>query len=415
METIDVSPVKKEKIKLTKPELKLALLISLVQFVNVLDFMMVMPMGPDFARALAIPLSDLGLIGGSYTAAAALSGFLGSFFLDRFPRKKTLLVLLAGLALGTAFGGIATNFTTLLLARIFAGLFGGPATSVSFSIIGDEISNQKRGQAMGLVMGSFSLASILGVPFGLECARMFGWRAPFFILTFLITLVIFFTAYKLPRSSRVLQKAATLFEWASFKSLLTRKENWLSYISMGLGMFGGFMIIPNISAYFQENLGFPRNQLGILYFIGGIASLASMQVCGFLVDKFGAFFVTAISSAILCFDIYFGYHEASKLLPPAVLFVLFMLGMSIRGVAISSLATRVPKPQERARFMSFQSAIQHISSSLGAFVSSYFLTVGLDGKLQNMPFVATLSLISILFIPFVVYPLEKKVRRMENA
>jgi hypothetical protein len=37
-------------------------------FVNVLDFMMVMPLGPDFAAALDIPTSHLGYIGGSYTA-----------------------------------------------------------------------------------------------------------------------------------------------------------------------------------------------------------------------------------------------------------------------------------------------------------------------------------------------------------
>jgi hypothetical protein len=45
-------------------------LIGAVQFVNILDFVMVMPMGPDFAAALHIPSSSLGYIGGAYTAAA---------------------------------------------------------------------------------------------------------------------------------------------------------------------------------------------------------------------------------------------------------------------------------------------------------------------------------------------------------
>lgn len=53
-------------------------LVGAVQFVNILDFMMVMPMGPDFARALGIDQSKLGYIGGSYTAAASVSGLLGS-------------------------------------------------------------------------------------------------------------------------------------------------------------------------------------------------------------------------------------------------------------------------------------------------------------------------------------------------
>src|SRR5699024_5894872 len=65
-------------------ERAVVLLVAMVQFVNILDFMMVMPMGPDFAAALGIPLSRLGLIGGSYTFAAMVSGLAGSLFLDRF-------------------------------------------------------------------------------------------------------------------------------------------------------------------------------------------------------------------------------------------------------------------------------------------------------------------------------------------
>src|SRR2546426_12413880 len=55
-------------------------LVGAVQFINVLDFMMVMPLGPDFAAHLGIPTSHLGYIGGSYVAAAAVAGLLGGLF-----------------------------------------------------------------------------------------------------------------------------------------------------------------------------------------------------------------------------------------------------------------------------------------------------------------------------------------------
>src|SRR5690348_13105039 len=44
-----------------QPERAVVLLVAAVQFVNILDFVMVMPMGPDFAAALGIPASKLGL------------------------------------------------------------------------------------------------------------------------------------------------------------------------------------------------------------------------------------------------------------------------------------------------------------------------------------------------------------------
>ena len=39
-------------------------LLAFVQFVNILDFMMVMPLGPDFSTELGIATSNLGIVGG---------------------------------------------------------------------------------------------------------------------------------------------------------------------------------------------------------------------------------------------------------------------------------------------------------------------------------------------------------------
>ena len=76
-------------------ERTLLALLAGVQLVNVLDFMMVMPLGPDFAAALGIPLSRLGLVGGAYTAAAACAGLAGTLVLDRFDRRSALATALA--------------------------------------------------------------------------------------------------------------------------------------------------------------------------------------------------------------------------------------------------------------------------------------------------------------------------------
>src|SRR5690349_19337256 len=78
-------------------ESRLLLLLGAVQFINVVDFVMVLPLGPDFARALGIPAHQLGLVAGSYTAAAAIVGLLAASFLDRFDRRRALLVAMLGL------------------------------------------------------------------------------------------------------------------------------------------------------------------------------------------------------------------------------------------------------------------------------------------------------------------------------
>ena len=98
-------------------------LLAAVSFVNILDFMMVMPLGPDFARDLGIATSKLGIIAGSYTAAAAVAGVVGAMFLDRFDRRQALAVAMLGLVTATALGGLAVGLGTLVAARVLAGLF----------------------------------------------------------------------------------------------------------------------------------------------------------------------------------------------------------------------------------------------------------------------------------------------------
>src|ERR1700682_4919573 len=155
-------------------ELAVVLLVAAVQFVNILDFVMVMPMGPDFAAALGIPSSGLRLIGGSYTAAAAVRGLVSSLFLDRFDRRPALGICMVGLVVGTALGGLANDLTTLMIARMVAGAFGGPATSLAFSIVADVVPPERRGRATGVVMGAVSIAQVFVVPSVLGLQRALG-------------------------------------------------------------------------------------------------------------------------------------------------------------------------------------------------------------------------------------------------
>ena len=393
-------------------ERAVVLLVAAVQFVNILDFVMVMPMGPDFAAALGIPASKLGLIGGSYTAAAAISGLACSFFLDRFDRRPALGVAMLGLVAGTAMGGLATGMPSLLAARIVAGLFGGPATSLSFSIIADVVPAQRRGTAMGIVMGAFSIASVLGVPAGLEAARHFGWRAPFIGVAGLGLCIAVCAVFLLPplRGHLLLRK-----ENVSLTHLFRQRNVLLSWTMTFFVMAAGFSIIPNISAYVQYNLGYPRAHLGLLYLYGGAVSFFSTQAAGRLIDKFGSFRIGTIGTALLVFAITGGFVLTPPLLPVAGIFIAFMLAMSFRNVSYNTLTSRVPQSNERARFMSIQSAVQHGASACGAFASSQILSELPGGLLVGMDQVAFVSIGLTLTLPLFLYAVESAVRRRETT
>jgi predicted MFS family arabinose efflux permease len=395
-------------------ERKLIFLIGAVQFINTLDFMMVMPLGPDFALALGIPSSDLGLVGGSYTAAAAVAGMAGAFFLDRFDRRRALAVALAGLVLGTAAGGLATGLPTLLAARVIAGAFGGPATSLALAIISDAVPPERRGRAMGAVMGAFSVASVLGVPAGLELARVGDWRTPFFTVAALGAVLAAAAMAVLPPQRAHLsgeRRGAPM----PFRELLSRPVVLCSLAGTAVAVIANFALIPNLSAYFQFNRGYPREHLGLLYMIGGAISFGTMRLAGYLTDRRGAPAVTVFGSAAFIAVLLVGFIYPVDALPVLAIFIGFMVSQGFRFVPMQALSSRVPAPRERARFMSAQSAVQHLASSAGAMIGAQMLAEQPGGALVGVDDLAWFAVATSVALPAILYAVDRLVRAREAA
>ena len=394
------------------PERRLLFLIGAVLFVNILDFMMVMPLGPDFARALGIPTSQLGLVGASYTAAAAVAGMAGALVLDRFDRRKALGVVLAGLVIGTAAGALATGLASMLAARIVAGAFGGPATSLSLAIVSDVVPAERRGRAMGSVLGAFAVASVLGVPAGLELAQLGGWRLPFLAVAGLGAILAGTAVLVLPplevhlRAGRGAPSAAV--------EVLRRPTALLALLAMAALMTGQFALVPNIAAYWQFNLAYPREHLGLLFVLGGLVSFGAMRLAGQLADRVG---VAASAAAATVF--YLGVLFAAFIFPARepqalALFVTFMAASSFRMVPMQALSSRVPGATERAGFLSLQSVVQHLGSAVGAFTASRMLWQLPASRLGGMDRVAWLAAALAAAVPGLLWLLEVRVRRGEG-
>ena len=396
----------RRNLHLTTEERRVVALLAFVQFVNILDFMMVMPLGPDFSAELGIPTSNLGIIGGSYTLSAAITGLLSAFLLDRFPRKTALMTVIAGLALSTAAGAFSTGLASLLAARIVAGAFGGPASALALAIVADSIPVRKRGRALAVVMGAFSFASIAGVPAGLEMARHGGWRAPFIGVGFMALLALlgtYFFMHEPPAHSK-----APALKWRKLIAHLSNRDTATALALAASVMFSGFIVIPNIAAFVQKNLDFPRDQMGMMYFVGGVASLVSMQIAGRATDRLGSTLTTWIGTGCILTALIFGFALHEPGFTPIVITALFMAGTSIRAISFNTLNSRLPTPNERGAFMSLQSTVQHLASASGAFVSSRLLTSNANGRLIGIENVATISVIVSLFVPFLVRALERR-------
>jgi hypothetical protein len=92
-----------------------------------------------------------------------------------------------------------------------------------------------------------------------------------------------------------------------------------------------------------------------------------------------------------------------------------MVTSSFRMVPMQALASRIPGPSERARFMSIQSCVQHLASSAGATLSSRVLSARPDGSLVGVESLASLTALMTALLPLVLLAVEKRVRSGESA
>jgi predicted MFS family arabinose efflux permease len=389
-------------------------LVGAVQFINVLDFMMVMPLGPSYARALGISTAHIGLIAGSYMAAAAVAGIVAARFLDRFDRRKALGFALFGLVAGTAAGALAEGLVSLVLARAIAGAFGGPATSISLSIVADVVPPARRGRAMGAVMGAFSVASVFGVYSAIEMAMRGGWRLPFIVVAAMGVVIIVLALWKMPSMRGHILHAGDAPR-LRLSALLADGTIRLALAMNALVMLTAFLVIPNIAPHLLQNFGFPFSGLRWAYMIGGATSFLIMRVAGHSIDRYGNAPVAAVGTAVMVGVLVFAFivPGAIGFTGVMVTFVLFMGGMSVRNVSMSSLSTRVPRADQRAGYMSLQSTAQHVSSATGSFVSSRLLHEAPDGRLAGISTVATISAVLALGLPPLLAAINKRVRARE--
>ena len=142
--------------------------------------------------------------------------------------------------------------------------FGGVAGTLCFSILADLVPESRRGRATALVSSGFSVSSILGVPAGLELARLGGWRAPFLVVGGLALLLALSARLILP------SLRGHMAPGAAAAPLPFDRRVAFSFAAFGLAILGNFLLVPNLSAFLMFNWGVSRDGLGLLYLAGAL-------------------------------------------------------------------------------------------------------------------------------------------------
>ncbi|HEY2157550.1 MAG TPA: MFS transporter [Isosphaeraceae bacterium] len=358
--------------------------LAAVQFTSIVDFMLVMPLGPQLMEQLGLSTTQFALIVSSYTFAAGAAGLVAAAVIERFGRKDAFLTVFVGFLLGTLCCGLAWSYPTLLAARVLTGAFGGVLGGMALAIIGDVFPGHRHGQATGALMSAFSAASVFGVPFGLAVGVAYGWQKPFLILAGLGTIVLVVAVRALPPLREHLEHRREVHPLREIWTALSLPNHLRAFALMSSLMLAGFVVVPFLATYMVKNVGVGESRLALGYIVGGLLTIVSSPVIGKLADRLGRLrvFLVVVPFSALMMIVATSLPRAPLALAISVMGV-FMVGMSGRMVPAMAMILGSIEPRRRGSFMSVNSSVQHISAAIGAYVGGLIVVDAADGSLLH--------------------------------
>jgi len=369
----------------------LLLTLAAVQFTVAVDFVIMMPLGPQLMRIFEIHTPAFNFAVSAYAGAAGVSGLGAAFFLDRFDRKTALLIIYAGFAIGTLLCALAPTFETLVFARALAGFFGGIVGGISLAMVGDLVPDARRASAVGTVMSAFSVAQVAGVPLGLYFADKLGWHVPFLLLAALSGIVWIFASVRLPKVRAHLRASRSETPLRRFLGILANANHLRAFALMSVITIGGFTIIPDLANYLISNVQLNSGELRWVYLVGGGATLFTMNGIGRLADQFGRMKIFTIM--MLCSIVAAFVSTHLPVVPVHVAVAastFFMISMTGRFVPAMAMITSSVEPGHRGGFMSVNSAVAQFSAASAATMAAWVIHDGANHQLLGFGKVAWL-------------------------
>lgn len=389
------------------------------QFLVMLGFTVILPIGPDIAVDLGLPVARLGLLASSYALAGFVTGLGSAGLLDRYDRRAPLTICLTLIGLATIGASYANSLPILMLMRAIAGGCGGICSALLTAIIADTIAAERRGRAFALVLGTGPLVSIIGLPMAIQLAAIANWRLPLLLLGAAALALMLIARFALPPMAAHLDNP---LRPAGFrlKGALLRPDFRAAAAGIFTMTIAFGLLTANNASLLLLNLHLPRDWLAIFYVVCGGITFALLRVVGRLMDRLGPLTLVLPAACSFSLGVLLSYVLPLGLAAGATAMCVVIMSISILSVSMTTLALQAPDPVERAGFGALLGALQYLASAVGAAVSSSILTDLPGPRLGNTHAVGLLAIGAAAIVPILARMLrghliaaQQKTRRPE--
>lgn len=277
---------------------------------------------PTIAQSLAISVPSASLLVSLYALSVAVSAPLLTAMTARWQRRNVLLFLMAIFVVGNFLAWQATNFSTLIGARIVTGLAHGVFFSIGSTIAMQLVTKEKAAAAIAMMFTGLTVALVTGVPLGAYIGQHFGWQTTFLavmslgVIAFIGALLFVPKNLQQPKPVKLMQQL----------DVIRSPRLLLVYAMTALGYGGTFVLFTFLSPMLQQLSGFNGNDVSLILVGYGIAVALGNTLGGKLADKLGTIrslkYIFSVQMLVL-FSFYFTAQSAW-----AVLISTMLLGLT---------------------------------------------------------------------------------------
>lgn len=339
---------------------RLLVVCAACAFLVGLDSLVVSPLVPAITSATHTAIDIGGLLVTAYAVVYAVTGPLFGPVSDRWGRKRMILAGLTVFAIGTALTGVGSSFALITLCRGLAGLGAAMMMPSVFAAVSDAFPPQRRGSAIGVVVGTLMASSVVGVPLGAFAADAVSWRTTFWGIAFLTFLVLLAAAAAIPFAppARQLPVGPVRAYLGQFRTALSNPSVLFVLLSTLLWWAGNQGMFANVGVFYARSFGLSTAQIGVVMLVAGLAGLAGNVLGGRLADRVGKRVVigtAGVGSAVAVLAL---TSLTSALIPAVAAQVLWVL---VFGLCQASLTTLVSEltPQARGTALTLNSSAQY--------------------------------------------------------
>lgn len=348
--------------------------LALGMFVIGTTSLSILGVGPALTRDLEIAPGAAGWLVTAFAATFAIAAPASQFALRQRLSPRTLIisgtVILAASLIWTA---AASEFSSLLVARIISALGGALITPTSAALAIASVPTERRGATLATVFAGFTLATVGGVPIVTWLTLLMDWRGAMAAIACAAVLFLLLVLLFLPNE----KSTAHSSEQAESQGVSYWKPAIILLATTGM-LAAQFTVYALMGELLGQKFGVSNKDLPIAILLFGVFGVAGNATAGFLSDRVGASALIWASIASLAALLLTMNASLGAIMGSVVLAGCAFAGTLFATPQQSRLVGLVSKDQH-ALVLAGNSSASYLGIALGSGLASLLATnVGLD-------------------------------------